>query len=235
MADTHVAPAEHSPHLRHHFDDMAQQFDSATLGMWVFLLTEIMFFGGMFGAYTVYRSMYPEAFASTSLHMNPAFGAANTAVLIVSSLFMALAVRSARLGNQKLLQLFLVITMIFGIAFLVIKGFEYHEHWVDNKVPLISGHWDYSNDAEHPHQAQYAQQAQILFCFYFFMTGFHAVHMLVGVGIMITILMMARKGTFSAQYFTPVEISGLYWHFVDIVWIFLFPLLYLIGNARKLI
>jgi len=214
---------------------MAQQFDSATLGMWVFLLTEIMFFGGMFGAYTVYRSMYPEAFASTSLHMNPAFGAANTAVLIVSSLFMALAVRSARLGNQKLLQLFLVITMIFGIAFLVIKGFEYHEHWVDNKVPLISGHWDYSNDAEHPHQAQYAQQAQILFCFYFFMTGFHAVHMLVGVGIMITILMMARKGTFSAQYFTPVEISGLYWHFVDIVWIFLFPLLYLIGNARKLI
>jgi len=214
---------------------MAQQFDSATLGMWVFLLTEIMFFGGMFGAYTVYRSMYPEAFASTSLHMNPAFGAANTAVLIVSSLFMALAVRSARLGNQKLLQLFLVITMVFGIAFLVIKGFEYHEHWVDNKVPLISGHWDYSNDAEHPHQAQYAQQAQILFCFYFFMTGFHAVHMLVGVGIMITILMMARKGTFSAQYFTPVEISGLYWHFVDIVWIFLFPLLYLIGNARKLI
>ncbi len=214
---------------------MAQQFDSATLGMWVFLLTEIMFFGGMFGAYTVYRSMYPDAFACTSLHMNPAFGAANTAVLIVSSLSMALAVRSARLGNQKLLQLFLVVTMIFGLAFLVIKGFEYHEHWVDNKVPLISGHWDYSNDAEHPHQAQYAQQAQILFCFYFFMTGFHAVHMLVGVGIMITILMMARKGTFSAQYFTPVEISGLYWHFVDIVWIFLFPLLYLIGNARKLI
>jgi cytochrome c oxidase subunit III len=235
LADTHVAAAEHSPELRHHFDTMAQQFDSATLGMWVFLLTEIMFFGGMFGAYTIYRSMYPEAFASTSLHMNPAFGAANTAVLIVSSLFMALAVRSARLGNQKLLQLFLVVTMLFGIAFLVIKGFEYHEHWVDMKVPLFSGHWDYSNDAAHPHQAQYARQAQILFCFYFFMTGFHAVHMIVGVGIMTTILIMARKGRFSASYFTPVEISGLYWHFVDIVWIFLFPLLYLIGNARKLI
>jgi cytochrome c oxidase subunit 3 len=106
---------------------------------------------------------------------------------------------------------------------------------VDNKVPLIAGHWDYANDAEHPHQAQYGKQAQILFCFYFFMTGFHAVHMLVGVGIMITILMMARRNVFSHEYFTPVEISGLYWHFVDIVWIFLFPLLYLIGNARKLI
>jgi len=238
MTEPHSAVAEHaehSPYLRHHFDSMEQQFDSATLGMWVFLLTEIMFFGGMFGAYTVYRSMYPAAFASTSMHMNPAFGAANTAVLIVSSLTMALAVRSARLGNQKAIQIFLVLTMLFGIAFLVIKGFEYHEHWVDMKVPLFSGHWDYSNTPEFPHQAQYSHQAQILFCFYFFMTGFHALHMLVGVGLMTTILMMARRGIFSQNYFTPVEISGLYWHFVDIVWIFLFPLLYLIGNARKLI
>ena len=238
MTEPHSAVAEHaehSPYLRHHFDNMEQQFDSATLGMWVFLLTEIMFFGGMFGAYTVYRSMYPAAFASTSMHMNPAFGAANTAVLIVSSLTMALAVRSARLGNQKAIQIFLVLTMLFGIAFLVIKGFEYHEHWVDMKVPLFSGHWDYSNTPEFPHQAQYSHQAQILFCFYFFMTGFHALHMLVGVGLMTTILMMARRGIFSQNYFTPVEISGLYWHFVDIVWIFLFPLLYLIGNARKLI
>jgi len=238
MTEPHSAVAEHaehSPYLRHHFDNMEQQFDSATLGMWVFLLTEIMFFGGMFGAYTVYRSMYPAAFASTSMHMNPAFGAANTAVLIVSSLTMALAVRSARLGKQQALQMFLILTMIFGIAFLVIKGFEYHEHWVDMKVPLFSGHWDYSNTPEFPHQAQYSHQAQILFCFYFFMTGFHALHMLVGVGLMTTILMMARRGIFSQNYFTPVEISGLYWHFVDIVWIFLFPLLYLIGNARKLI
>jgi cytochrome c oxidase subunit 3 len=208
---------------------MAQQFDSATLGMWVFLLTEIMFFGGMFGAYTVYRTMYPEAFASTSQFMNPKYGALNTAVLIVSSLSMALAVRAARLGQQKALQLMLVITMMFGLAFLVVKGFEYHEHWVDMKVPLIGGHWNYS---EAP---QFAQQAQILFCFYFFMTGFHALHMVVGVGLMTTILMMARRRTFSAQYFTPVEISGLYWHFVDIVWIFLFPLLYLIGRTKQLI
>ena len=208
---------------------MAQQFDSATLGMWVFLLTEIMFFGGMFGAYTVYRSMYPEAFASTSQFMNPLYGAMNTAVLIVSSLTMALGVRAARLGEQKALQLFLILTMIFGLAFLVIKGFEYHEHWVDNKVPLFGGHWNYS---EAP---QFARQAQIMFCFYFFMTGFHALHMVVGLGLMTTIFLMARRGTFSASYFTPVEVSGLYWHFVDIVWIFLFPLLYLIGRTKKLI
>jgi cytochrome c oxidase subunit 3 len=238
VADTHGAVtehSEHSPHLRHHFDDMAQQFDSATLGMWVFLLTEIMFFGGMFGAYTMYRGMYPEAFASTSYYMNPLFGAMNTAVLIVSSLTMALAVRSARLGEQKALQLFLILTMIFGIAFLVIKGFEYHEHWEQMKVPLFAGHWDYSNNAEFPNQAQFARPAQIMFCFYFFMTGFHALHMVVGLGLMTTIFVMARKGTFSPSYFTPVEISGLYWHFVDIVWIFLFPLLYLIGRTKKLI
>jgi cytochrome c oxidase subunit 3 len=212
---------------------MEQQFDSATLGMWVFLLTEIMFFGGMFCAYTVYRSSYPGAFASTSQFMNPLWGATNTAVLIVSSLTMALAVRAARLGEQKALQIFLLLTIFFGLCFLGVKAVEYHEHWVDNKVPIVvpglGGHWDYS---EAP---QYARQAQILFCFYFFMTGFHALHMVVGVGLMLTIFAMARKGMFSPGYFTPVEISGLYWHFVDIVWIFLFPLLYLIGRTKKLI
>ncbi|MGB6941016.1 MAG: cytochrome c oxidase subunit 3 family protein [Bryobacteraceae bacterium] len=229
MADTHAVATEHPPQLRHHFDDMAQQFDSATFGMWVFLLTEIMFFGGMFGAYTIYRSMYPEAFASTSAYMNPLYGALNTAVLIVSSLSMALAVRAAHLGQQKVLQLMLLVTMFFGVCFLVIKGFEYHEHWVDMKVPLFGGHWNYS---EAP---QFAHQAQILFIFYFFMTGFHAVHMIVGLGIMTTIFAMARRGRFGPSYYTPVEVSGLYWHFVDIVWIFLFPLLYLIGHTRKIL
>jgi len=227
LADTHGAVAEHTeehnPNLRHHFDTMAQQFDSATLGMWVFLLTEIMFFGGMFGAYSVYRAMYPEAFASTSVHMDARWGGINTGVLIVSSLTMVLAVRAARLGQQKALQIFLVLTMIFGLAFLGVKAIEYHAHWVERMVPYWN--WDPNYDG----QPQYARQAQILFCFYFFMTGFHALHMIVGVSLMLVILMMARRGAFNAQYFTPVEISGLYWHFVDIVWIFLFPLLYLIG------
>jgi cytochrome c oxidase subunit 3 len=226
LADTHGAVAEHSGHhpaLRHHFDTMAQQLDSATLGMWVFLLTEIMFFGGMFGAYTVYRNMYHAAFVSTSQHMNPAFGAANTAVLIVSSLTMVLAVRAARLGQTKMLQLMLLLTIFFGLAFLGVKAFEYHEHWVEMTVPYW--HWNYE-------PVQFSRNAQILFCFYFFMTGFHAVHMIVGVGIMLTIFQMSRKGTFGPEYYTPVEISGLYWHFVDIVWIFLFPLLYLIGQSK---
>lgn len=194
--------------------------------MWVFLLTEIMFFGGMFGAYTVYRHMYPAAFASTSRHMNPLFGGLNTAVLIVSSLTMALAVRSARIGNRKLMQLFLVLTIFFGLVFLGVKGFEYREHWDDRTVPL----WNW--DPNYHGQPQYAREAQILFCFYFFMTGFHALHMVVGVGLMLVILAMARRGVFSPAYYTPVEISGLYWHFVDIVWIFLFPLLYLIGLSK---
>jgi cytochrome c oxidase subunit 3 len=222
LADQHGAVAEaHEPHLQHHFDNMEEQFESSTLGMWVFLLTEIMFFGGMFGAYTVYRSMYPEAFASTSQHMNPKWGAINTAVLIVSSLTMALAVRAARLGQQKALQLLLIATMFFGLCFLGVKAIEYHEHWDDFKVP--GWHWNYDKEPQFEHQAQ------IMFCFYFFMTGFHALHMIIGVSLMLVILFMARRGTFGPKYFGPVEISGLYWHFVDIVWIFLFPLLYLIG------
>jgi cytochrome c oxidase subunit 3 len=145
---------------------------------------------------------------------------------------MALAVRAAHLGQQKMLQLMLIFTMIFGTAFLVIKGFEYHEHWEQMKVPLIAGHWAWDGPLAPP---QFAHQAQILFCFYFFMTGFHAIHMIVGLGIMTTILIMAHKGRFGPEYYTPVEVSGLYWHFVDIVWIFLFPLLYLIGHTKNLI
>jgi cytochrome c oxidase subunit 3 len=224
LADTHAPVLEHSPHLQHHFDDMHQQFDSATLGMWVFLLTEIMFFGGMFGAYTVYRTMYPAAFHTTSQFMDPMWGCINTIVLIVSSLSMALAVRAAQLGQRKALMILLWVTIFFGLCFLGVKAIEYHAHWVEQKVPGLNFTYD-----EYP---QYFHQAQIMFCFYFFMTGFHAVHMIVGVGIMLTMFLMAKKGTFSPQYYTPIEISGLYWHFVDIVWIFLFPLLYLIGRTH---
>ena len=203
---------------------MEQQVKSATLGMWVFLLTEIMFFGGMFGAYTVYRNMYPDAFASTSKYMNPLWGGINTVVLICSSLTMALAVRSAQIGKKKALIWFLIFTMIFGAMFLGVKAIEYHEHWVDHKVPGFG--------FEYNEEPGYFHNAQILFCFYFFMTGFHALHMVVGLILMSTLLTMAIRGRFGPQYYTPVEIGGLYWHFVDIVWIFLFPLLYLIGHTH---
>src|SRR5437870_789099 len=151
---------------------MDQQFDSATLGMWVFLLTEIMFFGGMFAGYTIYRYLYPDAFASTSKHMHTIMGAVNTAVLICSSLTMALAVRSAQIGSKKMLVLMLILTLFFGFVFLGVKAFEYHEKYVEHLIPGPGFRYD-----EEP---KFFHQAQILFFLYFAMTGFHALHMVVG-------------------------------------------------------
>ena len=223
MADTDTTVLGHDRELRHHFDDTAQQLESSTLGMWVFLLTEIMFFAGMFGGYTVYRNLYPDAFASTSHFMNVTMGAFNTVVLISSSLTMALAVRSAQLGNKKALIWFLVFTLILGCVFLVVKYFEYHEKWMDHHIPGPGFRYE---------DARYFHQAQILFFLYFAMTGMHAMHMIVGAGLLTTLIVMAARNRFSAAWYTPVEMIGLYWHFVDIVWIFLFPLLYLIGRTR---
>lgn len=222
MAESDAMIAAHAPGLKHHFDDPEQQKESSTLGMWVFLLTEIMFFGGMFGGYTVYRNMYPEAFASTSHFMNITIGAINTAVLIGSSFTMVLAVRSAQIGNKKLLITFLVLTLILGCVFLGFKYVEYHEKWVDHHIPGPGFRYE---------DTRYFHQAQILFFLYFAMTGMHAMHMIVGAGLLTTLIVMAARNRFSAEWYTPVDMIGLYWHFVDIVWIFLFPLLYLIGRT----
>ena len=223
MAESTVIHAVQEPELRHHFDDSAQQLHSATLGMWVFLITEVMFFGGMFGAYTVYRNVYPDAFASTSQFMNLTIGAINTAVLIFSSFTMVMAVRSAQLGQKKALIAFLVLTLILGCVFLTLKYVEYHEKWVDHHIP---GPWFQYADA------RYFHQAQILFFLYFAMTGMHAIHMIVGAGMLVTVIVMAARNRFSSAWYTPVEMIGLYWHFVDIIWIFLFPLLYLVGHTK---
>ena len=227
MAETIVPvgpePSAEATHLRHHFATPAQQMDAATLGMWTFLITEVLFFGGMFAAYSVYRAMYPDAFASTSRYMDVILGGTNTAVLICSSLTMALAVRAAQLSKQKALIVCLILTMIFGTIFLVIKGFEYHSKWAESLVPGFKFHYE---------DAQYAHHAQILFFLYFCMTGMHALHMVVGLGLLTFLLIQALRKVFHANYFAPVEMIGLYWHFVDVVWIFLFPLLYLIGHRR---
>jgi len=223
LADSEAILATQEPGLQHHFDDSAQQLESSTLGMWVFLVTEVMFFGGMFGAYTVYRNMYPEAFASTSHFMNVTIGAINTGVLIFSSFTMVLAVRSAQLGQKKALIAFLVLTLILGCVFLSLKYVEYHEKWVDHHIPGPG--FQYAD-------SRYAHQAQILFYLYFAMTGMHAIHMIVGAGLLITLIAMSARNRFSSKWYTPVEMIGLYWHFVDIVWIFLFPLLYLIGHTK---
>jgi cytochrome c oxidase subunit 3 len=223
LADRATTLPAHEPELRHHFDDSAQQLESSTLGMWIFLVTEIMFFGGMFGAYTVYRNLYPEAFASTSHFMNVTIGAINTGVLICSSFTMVLAVRAAQLGQKKALIALLIVTLILGCVFLALKYVEYHEKWQDHHIPGPG--FQYAD-------SRYVHQAQILFYLYFAMTGMHAIHMIVGAGLLTTLVVMAARNRFSATWYTPVEMIGLYWHFVDIVWIFLFPLLYLIGHTK---
>ena len=218
MSEQHSNPA-----LLHHFEDADQQFEASTLGMWAFLITEIMFFGGLFLGYIIYRSLYPEAFAEASRLLDYRLGAINTAVLICSSLTMVLAVRAAQLGQRRGLVIFLVLTILLGSAFLVNKGFEYahkfHEH-------LVPG----PNFGPEPALA-HPQQAQLFFGFYFGMTGLHALHMIIGIVILAVFVVQAQRGRFSTEYFAPIDIIGLYWHFVDIVWIFLFPLLYLISRT----
>jgi cytochrome c oxidase subunit III len=213
MSDASTIPA-------HQFDDAEQQHDAAWIGMWVFLGTEVMFFGGMFTGYTLYRTAYSQAFASASNHLDIWLGTINTAVLICSSFTMALAVRSAQLGECKPLINFLLLTLLLGAAFLGIKFTEYYQKFAEHLVPGASFNYE----------AALARPAEIFFSFYFAMTGMHALHMVIGLGLLTTLVVKASRRRFSAVYNTPVELVGLYWHFVDIVWIFLFPLLYLVGR-----
>jgi cytochrome c oxidase subunit 3 len=212
----HAGPRE----LQHHFDTMDQQREASSFGMWVFLVTEILFFGGLFTAYTVYRNNYAKAFAEASRHLDITLGTLNTAVLIVSSLTMALAVFSAATGRRKAIIIFLILTMVLGGVFLGVKAVEYSHKFHDHLVPGPAFRFPGPD----------ARQAEIFFSLYFTMTGLHALHMVIGIGILTVLLLQARKGRYTPEYHTPVEVSGLYWHFVDIVWIFLFPLLYLIGR-----
>lgn len=206
--------------LQHHFEDLEQQFNSAALGMWTFLITEVLFFGGMFAGYLIYRFKYPEAFMLGSHELDVALGTINTAVLICSSLTMALAVYWGQHGDKKKIILFIVLTMILGATFLGIKSVEYTHKYHEHLLPGPGFQFD----------GPYADQVRIFISFYFVMTGMHAFHMIIGMGLMIWLINKARKGVFTREYSTPLELSGLYWHFVDIIWIFLFPLLYLIGR-----
>jgi cytochrome c oxidase subunit 3 len=224
-------------HPAHQFETMEQQKESSTLGMWLFLVTEIMFFGGLFTAYMIYRRMYPVAFAVASSTLNVPLGALNTAVLICSSLTMALSIRSAQVNARKGIVLFLLLTMALGSTFLVVKAFEYHDKFVEHHVPGPSFNLVLENEHE-AHAAAaadplYQRHAEIFFSLYFIMTGIHATHMIVGLAILAVLVYYSRRGKFDSGYYNPLEMTGLYWHFVDIVWIFLFPLLYLLGAHTK--
>ena len=291
----------HPPGLQHQFEDMQQQEESVSIGMWLFLVQEIMFFGGLFTVYLVFRSRFPMAFAAGSNHLDAFLGGANTLVLIVSSLTMALTVYFARKGNRNMQVILILLTMVFGATFLVIKAIEYTDKYNHGVVPVTGlnrktplqpnpehisavfpgdakspaaesgtpeGEHTYENPRgefqwqeyeliEHTIAKQKAEpnghfltesekigylsngeldkdkfrdKVRMFFWVYFAMTGLHALHMIVGLFLMTWLLFKAWKNTFGPDYYMPVEISGLYWHFVDIVWIFLFPLLYLLGR-----
>lgn len=285
----------HEPGLQHQFEDMGQQEESVSIGMWMFLVQEIMFFGGLFTAYLVFRSRYPMAFAAGSNHLDAFWGGLNTLVLIVSSLTMALTVYYAQRANRKMQVAMILLTMFFGSVFLGVKVVEYSDKYNNGLVPVAG--WNKrtkegeavehasrftlpfevraeaagtSDHDEEPYinpkgefkwrwgtslvtQAEkgkylteserigyysggvidplkFQEKVRLFYYIYFVMTGLHALHMIVGLGLMTWLLFVAWRGDFSADYYSPVEMSGLYWHFVDIVWIFLFPLLYLLGR-----
>jgi cytochrome c oxidase subunit 3 len=204
-----------------HFADADQQRDASTIGMWIFLATEVMFFGTLIAVYVFFRYLNPAAFAAASRHADFWLGTANTAVLLISSLTMALAVHAAKAGERGLMQVSLFLTMLLGTAFLTCKGVEYSHHIHEHLWPGASFAFP---------DAALSRGAEMFFYLYFVMTGLHALHMIGGIAVVAVIFWMGRRGMFSPAYSTPVELTGLYWHFVDIVWIFLFPLFYLIGG-----
>ena len=223
MADRPHAAAhtrEAPPELRHHFVDMEAQKEASALGMWIFLVTEVLFFGGMFTAYVIYRAQYTRAFEGASNLLDLKLGAFNTVVLILSSLTMALAVWAGQKGRRNLIIAYLSATILLGGVFLGVKAIEYTQKFTHHEVPG-------------PHfivPEGLPRQSEMFFSLYFCMTGLHALHMVIGIGLLLWLILRARRGEFTPEYNTPVDMVGLYWHFVDIVWIYLFPLLYLLGR-----
>lgn len=218
----HDTLADHPPHLQHHFVSSEQQFDSAKMGMWIFLATEVLLFSGMFVAYTVYRVWNPEVFQAAAGALNPWVGLGNTIVLLASSWTVAMAINSIQRDDQEGLYRYLLLTVLGAIIFLVVKGFEYGSKFSHGIFPgsAFNPHGDYAH-FNVPYMRQF-------FSVYFMATGVHAIHITIGVGVLTWMAIRAKRRQFSSSYYTPVECVGLYWHLVDIIWIFLFPLLYLI-------
>lgn len=218
MSDTSTAAEHNMQHVQHHFVDSDQQFDTAKLGMWIFIVTEILMFGGLFAAYIAYRAWYPELFLLASEQLDTAMGALNTVVLIASSLTVAMAIRSAQVDNIKGIIRNLYLTIGLAGTFMVVKYFEYSHKF---HLGIFPGrYYDFDGIAH--------EKANIFFSIYYMMTGLHGIHISIGIGLMIWLVVKAKKNQFHSGYYTPVEVTGLYWHLVDIIWIFLFPLLYLI-------
>lgn len=294
--EAHDPIHEANPHLAHHFDTPQQQFDAGKLGIWLFLLTEVLFFAGLFCAYTVYRSMHPEVFVYAHYFLDTKLGAVNTCVLLISSLTAAWAVRNAQLAEKKMLMINIVVTIACAFTFMGVKYVEYSHKYHDGLLPGKNFQpkeqiWELETFRhKHPEAAEYAEKlakldekkheapaagaaaatpeghseeklerpteeelepliaaglvgprsldpsahisrprmAHVFFGIYFFMTGLHGFHVLIGIGIWVWMLLKASKGHFGPTYFGPIDFTALYWHLVDLIWIYLFPLLYLI-------
>ncbi len=206
-------------HVAHHFDTSEQQFDAAKLGLWVFLVTEVLLFGGLFVAYIMYRALYPEMFHEAHEHLNKVMGGINTIVLICSSLSMAMAVHYVQNNERKTAMRLLAFTLACGATFMVIKFFEYKAKFDHHLFPNAS--FD-AAAFKHPN-------AGLFYSLYFLMTGLHGIHVIAGMSLILWMIIRTSRNEFSSEYYTPVELTGLYWHLVDLIWIYLFPLLYLIG------
>jgi cytochrome c oxidase subunit 3 len=212
---------EASSRIAEQFDDAEQQRDAATLGIWAFLATEVLFFGVLFAGYTVFRLMWPDAFSSGSRHTDLTLGTLETAVLLTSSFTVALAIRDVQLGGKRLATWLLLGTAVLGLGFLVIHGFEYAADYRSADIPGI----------RYGEVGELAAQKQLFFVLYYVTTAFHGLHVFIGVVLLLVMARRVSRGTYSAEDHTPLEVAGLYWHLVDIVWIFVFPLYYLVGRA----
>jgi cytochrome c oxidase subunit 3 len=215
---TATAHEEHSPFLQHHFREMSQQFEASKIGMWLFLVTEVLMFGGLFVGYGIMHARHPEAFMAAHHHLDRTLGALNTVVLLVSSFTMVMSVWAAQTGNKKKLLVFLILTVLLAGVFMVVKYFEYSHKFHDGLLP---GRF-------YTHQGDTVPGQFMFFSFYFMMTGLHGIHVLLGMAVISWLIVRAAKGHFGPGYYAPVEMTGLYWHLVDLIWIYLFPLMYLL-------
>jgi cytochrome c oxidase subunit III len=271
--EIHDAHAVHTH--AHQFDDPVQQKESATLGMWAFLATEVLFFGGLFLLYTVFRYRFPTMWNIASHELDIYLGGLNTLILLTSSLTMALGVHASQTGKKKALNIYLILTFLLAGGFLVVKTFEYKAKYDHGLIPgryfqVPAELWEHHKPAQPPPgspvfdtsalnevtadpMGPYAhgpegvtasrpqltpentddvRKLQLFFGLYFAMTGLHGIHVVIGMVMIASLVFLNQRGWFSKSYYTPVEMTGLYWHFVDIVWVFLFPLLYLMDRSH---
>ena len=222
-----MSASTHSPVLKHHFDNLEQQHASERLGIWMFLATEVLFFGGLFGAYTVYRFYYPTEFEFASSKLNRTIATINTLLLITSSVTITMGIRAAKLGQRRELIRWLIATAVLGAGFMVMKGFEYAEDFHENLLPGVRFSAEYHKEAVE--LGIDPGKVQLFLCFYYIMTGIHGIHILVGIGCILWLVWEANRGAIPPENYSTVEVVSLYWHLVDAIWLFLMPLLYLAG------